>query len=43
MPRRVPSDGLDPDHLGAEFSQDSPDCGTHDHVGELDDAQACER
>ena len=38
VPRRVPSDRLDTDHLGAKFDQDSPDCGTHDHVGELDDA-----
>ena len=34
---------FDLDHLGAEVGQDHPAAGPHDHVGELDDADAVER
>src|SRR5699024_9909264 len=34
---------FDLDHLGAEVGQDHPAAGAHDHVGELDDADALER
>jgi hypothetical protein len=43
MPCAVALDGLDFDDLGPHVGQHHAAAGAHDHVGELDDAQAFER
>ena len=42
MPRAVTLDGLDLDDFGPHVGQHHAAGGAHDHVGELDDAQAFE-